>query len=164
LRQYNLAQPIMFERLGVSAGPVKNLQDPARCPGANGFMATVANLMDSALRVQQGPVSRCYIHDAQENTLTLDKVSPVDNLPVQLHGPNNVTLLDTSYRDLLELDFVSEHKESGKKVYFTIFVGTQSRQSGAPVQIRYQPNWWFQEVLHLRPGNNPQPLSSLAAR
>ncbi len=164
LRQYDLAEPIMFERIGVSAGPVKSLQDPARCPGANGFMATVADLMDSALRVQHGSVSRCYIHDAQENTLTLEKVSPVPDLPVQLHGPNNISILDTSYRDLLQLDFVSQHKETGKKVYFTIFVGTQGPQRGIPLQIRYQPNWWFQVVLNLRPGKNPQPLSTLAAR
>ncbi|HEY4977755.1 MAG TPA: hypothetical protein VII25_01200, partial [Candidatus Acidoferrum sp.] len=164
LHQYDLAEPIMFKRIGVSGGPVKSLQDPARCPGANGFMATVADLMDSALRVQQGSVSRCYIHDAQENTLTLEKVSPVANLSVQLRGPKNATLLDTSYRDLLELDFVSEHKETGKKVYFTIFVGAQGQQRGIPVQIRYQPNWWFQVVLNLRPEKKPQPLSTLAAR
>ncbi len=163
LRQYDLAEPIMLERLSVTSGPIKTLQDPARCPGANGFMATVADLMDSALRARHGPVSRCYIHDAQENTLTLETISPITNLPVQLHGPNNVTILDASYRDLLELDFVSQHKETGKKVYFTIFVGTQGQQRGIPLQIRYQPNWWFQVVLNLRPGKYLRTESTLAA-
>ena len=109
-------------------------------------------------------ISRCYIHDAQENTLTLEKNSHISNLPIQLHGPNNSTLLGTTYHDLLQLDFVSTHQETGKKVYFTIFVGTQGSQRGVPLQIRYQPNWWFQVVLNLRPTQNPPPANAVAAR
>jgi hypothetical protein len=162
LHQYDLAEPIMFEKIGVSDRPVKNLVDPARCPGANGFLATVADMMNSVLNGAQGLLSRCYVHDAQENTLTLEKISTVDSLPVQLHGPKNVTLLDTAYRDLRQLDFVSVHKESGKKVYFTIFLGTQGTQRGVPLQIRYQPNWWFQVVLNIKPDANPHLTNTLA--
>ena len=41
-------------------------------------------MMDAAINGRTGSVSRCYVHDAQENTLMLDKVTPVTNLPVQL--------------------------------------------------------------------------------
>ena len=164
LHQYDTAELLMFDRIGASDRPVKSLLDPSRCPGANAFMATVADLMGSSLNGARGPLSRCYVHDAQENTLTLEKVSTVANLSVQLHGPSNVTLLDASYHDLLQLDFVSEHKETGKKVYFTIYLGTRGAQRGVPLQIRYQPNWWFQVVLNLKPGTNLQPQNILAAR
>ena len=44
-------------------------------------------------------------------------------------------------------------KLTGRKVYFTILAGTEGSLRGIPVQIRYQPNWWFQVVLNLVPGN-----------
>ncbi|HMD41831.1 MAG TPA: hypothetical protein VKH45_02050 [Candidatus Acidoferrum sp.] len=159
LHQYAVAEPVMFQRIRVSEEPVKTLQAPTRCPSGSGFMATVAELMDAAIKGQKEMVSRCYVHNSQENTLTLEKISPVTNFPVQLHGPNSTTLLDTDYHDLLQLDFVTTHKETGKKVYFTIFIGTQGKERGVPLQIRYQPNWWFQVVLNLRPAQSTQPMS-----
>ena len=60
-------------------------------------------------------------------------------------------ILDASYHDLLQLDFASEHWETGKKVYSTLFSGTVGALDSIPLQIRYQPNWWFQVVLNYRP-------------
>lgn len=164
LHQYALAEPVMFQRISLFDGPVKTLPVASHCSSGSGFMTTVAELMDAAIDGRREVISRCYIHDAQENTLTLEKISPISNLPIQLHGPNNSTLLDTTYHDLSQLDFVSTHKETGKKVYFTISVGTQGNQRGVPLQIRYQPNWWFQVVLNLRPTQNPPPVNALVAR
>jgi hypothetical protein len=65
---------------------------------------------------------------------------PVASLPVQLHAADKTTLLETKYANLLQLDFVSVHRETGKKVYFTILAGTEGPLRGVPVQIRYQPN------------------------
>jgi hypothetical protein len=151
LHQYDIAQPIMLDRIAVSDRPVRSLEDPSRCPRSASFLATVADLMDAALAGQTASLSRCYVHDAQENTLTLERITPVQKLPVQLHGPSSTVLLDTSYANLLQLDYVSTHKETGKTVSFSIFVGTQGNLRGVPIQIRYQPNWWFQIVLNLRP-------------
>jgi hypothetical protein len=141
----------MLEKLSSSVRPVRTLQQQERCPRAKEFLATVAELMDAALDGQPAPSSRCYVYDAQENNLTLENVWPLATLPVQLHGANSVTLLDTSYTSLLQLDFVSTHKLTGKKVYFSIIEGKEGKWRGVPVQIRYQPNWWFQVVLNLRP-------------
>jgi hypothetical protein len=120
--------------------------------------------MDTALEGHGAPVSRCYVYDSQENTLTLEKVARVEKLHVQLHGQANSMLLDTIHKDLLALDFVSAHKLTGKKVYFTILVGTQGALRGVPVQICYQPNWWFQVVLNLRPESAAKIDSTLAKR
>lgn len=164
LHDYDRAEPLMLEHLADSARPVRSLQDSARCPRSAEFLATVSELMDAAVSGEPAPQSRCYVYDAQENTLTLEKVERVESLPVKLHGPNNAVLLDTTHKNLLRLDFVSIHKQTGKKVYFTIYAGRQGAQRAVPVQICYQPNWWFQVVLNLRPENEASPDSTLASR
>ena len=164
LHDYEQAEPVMLDRLTASTQPLRALKDDSRCPRAEEFLASVAELMNSALAGHKEPESRCYVYDAQENTLTLEQVSPVNVLPVQLHGPNKTVLLDTSYTNLLQLDYVSAHKLTGKKVYFSILAGTQGKLRGVPVQIRYQPNWWFQVVLNLLPDNVSRPTNTAALR
>lgn len=163
LHDYDHAEPLMLENLADSTRPVRFLQDSARCPRSAEFLATVAELLDGATRGAPAPQSRCYVYDAQENTLTLEKLVPVESLAVRLHGQNNVVLLDETHKNLLQLDFVSAHKSTGKKVYFTIYVGTQGALRGVPVQICYQPNWWFQVVLNLRPEKMPAPEPAIAS-
>jgi hypothetical protein len=163
LRDYDRAEPLMLQRLADSTQPVRYLDDAGRCSRSASFLATVALLMDSALAGQTASLSRCYVYDAQENTLTLEKVTPIESLPVTLHGPNKTVILNTTHKNLLQLDFVSEHKLTGKKVYFTVFEGTQGTLRGVPVEICYQPNWWFQVVLNLLPRKSP-PDSTVARK
>jgi hypothetical protein len=164
LHDYDRAEPLMLEHLADSARPLRSLQATTRCQRSAEFLATAAELMDDAVEGRPAPLSRCYVYDAQENTLVLEKVVPVESLAVRLHGPNNVVLLDATHKNLLQLDFVSTHKPTGKKVYFTIYVGTQGALRGVPVQICYQPNWWFQVVLNLRPEKAIAPDSAIASR
>lgn len=164
LHNYDRAEPLMLEHLADSSRPVRTLEDSAHCPRSAEFLATVAEFVDGAVEGRTGPQSRCYIHDAQENTLTLEKVAPVESFPVRLRGPNNVVLLDTTHKNLLQLDFVSTHEQTGKNVYFTLYVGTQGTLRGVPVQICYQPNWWFQVVLNLCPKKAGTPDSAVAFR
>jgi len=143
---------------------LRTFEETTRCPRSEEFLATVAESIDAALAIGRAPESRCYVYDAQENLLTLERASPVHSLPVQLRGPNNSVLLNTSYADLLELDFVSAHKLTGKKVYFSVLVGTKGELRGVPVQIRYQPNWWFQVVLNLLPSEAHPSANTVALR
>lgn len=163
LHDYAQAEPLMLDYLKASGQPIKNLDDPGRCTRSASFLATIAELVDASLQGVTTAQSRCYIYDAMENTLTLEKVTPVPSLPVQLHGPQNSILLDTAYSDLLELDFNSTHKPTGKRVNFSIYVGTKGNMRGVPVQVRYQPNWWFQVVLNLKP-QQTSPTNAVAAR
>ncbi|HUN64052.1 MAG TPA: hypothetical protein VMU53_18775 [Candidatus Sulfotelmatobacter sp.] len=164
LHDYDRAEPVMLEHLAGSQRPLRTLDDSSRCASSAGFLATVAQLMDGALQGQPAPLSRCYIYDAQQNTLSLEKVSLLESLDVLLHGPGNVVLLNTTHKHLLQLDFTSTHKLTGKKVYFTIYEGTQGVLRGVPVQICYQPNWWFQVVLNLRPEKTAPPDRTVASR
>jgi hypothetical protein len=164
LHDYDRAEPQMLQNLSDSTRPLRALQDADRCPRAAEFLATVAELMDAALAGENAPLSRCYVYDAQENTLTLDKVYSVQSMPVLLHGQDKSVLLNVTHKNLLQLDFASTHKLTGKKVFFTIFVGTEGASRGVPVQICYQPNWWFQVVLNLLPDKASAPISTIAAR
>lgn len=162
LHQYALAEPVMLERIRDSDRPVRSLADHA-CARAAAFMATVAELIQASLDGAPAPQSRCYIHDAQENTLELERVEHIARLPVQVQAADKSTLLNTTYRELLQLDFVSTHKLTGKLVAFTLVTGTSGPLRGVPVLIRYQPNWWFQVVLNLH-SQDPAPNSTVASR
>jgi hypothetical protein len=81
----------------------------------------------------------------------LERVEPIRALSVKVNSSKGGTLTEKTYDELLEAGFVSSHETTGKRVYFTILVGTQGGLRGVPVQIRYQPNWWFQVVLNLLP-------------
>lgn len=156
LHDYDRAEPVMLEHLADSTRPVRSFQDPSGCQRSAEFLATVAELMQEALHGRAAPMSRCYVYDAQENTMTLVQVQSIDALPVHINGPNNSVLLDTTQKNLRQLDFVSTNKLTGKKSYFTVYAGTQGPLRGVPVQICYQPNWWFQVVLNLLP-QSPKP-------
>src|SRR3974390_607292 len=161
--QYDAAAPVMLDHIQNSDGPVRSLEQ-RDCARAAAFMATVAELVEASLDGTAAPQSRFYVHDAQENTLTLEKVERLPNLSVKVQTSKKTPLLDVTHHDLLQLDFVSTHKKTGKQVNFTVITGTKGPLRGVPVQIRYQPNWWFQVVLNLRPEDLVAPLSTLASR
>jgi hypothetical protein len=120
--------------------------------------------VDGALNGQPAPQSRCYVYDSGEHALLLESWAPVKNFPVKLQASNKAVLVDTTYHELVQMDLSSTNKWSGKKSNFTLFVGTQGALRGVPVQIRYQPNWWFQVVLNLRPDKTNTPSSAVASR
>jgi hypothetical protein len=150
LNQYVEAEPVMLERLSAAERPLKVLQNSG-CDRAVGFLGAVAQLADAAIETSQAPKSVCYVYDAQVDTLTLEHADMVKKFDVKVNAIKGGTLFERNYDDLLQADFVSTNQMTGKKVYFTILLGTQGKLRGAPVQIRYQPNWWFQVVLNLMP-------------
>jgi hypothetical protein len=151
LHQYAEAEPIMLEKLSNSDRPARTLDNAPGCPRAGEFLGAVSQLADAAAEGSKAPQSLCYVYDAQVNTLTLEHVEPIHTLTVKVNSSKGGTLTELTYNDLLQADFVSAHQATGKKVYFTLLLGTQGALRGVPVQIRYQPNWWFQIVLNLLP-------------
>jgi hypothetical protein len=154
LHQYPEAEQIILGKLTTADKPTRVLDETAGCTRAGGFLDAVAQLADGAVRTPSPSAagtakSLCYIYDSQVNTLTLEHVEPVEKLDVKISAAKGGTLAEKSYDHLLQADFVSAHQATGKRVYFTILLGTQGDLRGVPVQIRYQPNWWFQVVLNL---------------
>ena len=88
----------------------------------------------------------------------------MNKLTLRTHSPHqpvkDAPAIDNDYSGLIEGEFISEHKPSGKHTNFTLVLGTSGKLRGIPVQIRYQPNWWFQVVLNICPEPaQPQQLS-----
>ena len=77
-------------------------------------------------------------------------MAPVATKDVHLVLKDKTQKMDRSYRNLMESRFQIFNQESGAKTDFSMLVGTTGELRGVPVQINYQPNWWFQVVLNLR--------------
>ena len=154
LHQYPEAQQVILGKMTSVERPTRVLDETGGCARAGGFLDAVAELADGAVNAPNPSASGsaqslCYIYDSQVNTLTLDHVETVEKLDLKINSAKGGILLERSYDHLLQADFVSAHQATGKRVYFTILLGTQGELRGVPVQIRYQPNWWFQVVLNL---------------
>ncbi len=119
------------------------------CPRVGEFLSTVLQLMDAAMADRPAPVSLCYIYNARHYTATLTGVHNVDakTVHVNLHGTS--VPLDRTYHHLKEAHFVVQGEETGSKNSFEILLGTEGDLQGAPLQITYQPNFWFQIILNL---------------
>jgi hypothetical protein len=151
LHQYAEAEPVMLEKLSTSDRPARTLDSASGCPRAGEFLGAVSQLDDAAIAGAKAPQSLCYVYDAQVDMLTLEHLEPIRKLDVKVNSSKGRTLTQNSYDELLQADFVSSNQTTGKRVNFTILLGTQGALRGVPVQIRYQPNWWFQVVLNLLP-------------
>jgi hypothetical protein len=153
LHDYQKASSLMLEKMMVSDRVPRISSDSASCSRASEFLGSVAELLEGALNGAKSPASVCYVYDAKVHTLTLEHTEAVPTLPVKLHAAHGVVLQEANYDHLLQADFSSTQKD-GKPSSFTILVGTQGDLRGVPVQIRYQPNWWFEVVLNLEAGNS----------
>jgi hypothetical protein len=77
-------------------------------------------------------------------------VIPITTKDVHITLKGKGQNIDQSYRDLKESQFQIYNQESGTKTDFSVLLGTNGELRGVPVQINYQPNWWFQIVLNLK--------------
>jgi hypothetical protein len=158
LHQLDEAQSYVFDEFLSSSRPVKKIPSMEQCPRNAGFLGTVKELIDAALAGRKTPASLCYVYDAQVHNLTMRSAAPLKELTVHTHPlevSKEAPVVDKIYSSLIEAEFQSESKQTGKRSNFTLVLGTSGKLRGIPVQIRYQPNWWFQVVLNLRPDSAP---------
>jgi hypothetical protein len=153
LRQLADAQKLALNQLGDGrARKFRRLDGPARreCSRAGGFLSTTEELLQRSLTGEKTPVSLCYVYDARLYTLTLQRVIPVSTKDVHVTLRKKGERIDQSYRDLKESHFQVRNQESGARTDFSVLLGTTGELRGVPLQINYQPNWWFQIVLNLK--------------
>ena len=154
LHQYPEAEKTTLQQLENNpARHIESLQGAARqaCPRAGEFLSTTLQLMDDAVAGRTTPVSYCYLYNAHHYTATLLSVHSVAEKTVHINLRGKGGPLDRTYRHLKEAHFVVVGQETGAKSIFDILLGTEGNLRGAPVQITYEPNWWFQVVLNLAP-------------
>ena len=146
------AQELALDQLGDGqARKFHRLDGPARreCSRPGGFLSTAAELLERSLTEQKIPASLCYVYNARPYILTLQRVIPVPAKSLHITLKEKGQRIDQSYRDLKESHFQIYNQESGVKTDFSVLLGTTGELRGVPVQINYQPNWWFQVVLNL---------------
>jgi hypothetical protein len=125
-----------------------------QCSRVGGFLSTMQQLVDEAVAGRPVPASLCYVYNARHYTATLLAVHPVPQRAVHVALRGGASL-DSSYQKLQEAHFEVIGKEAESKSSFDILIGTEGKLRGAPIQITYQPNWWFQVILNLMPDSSP---------
>ena len=154
MSQFADAQTLALDQLGdKEARKIRCLAGPERgeCDRRGGFLSTTEELLQRSLTGGKTPFSLCYVYNARLYTLTLQHVTPVANEDVHINLKDKEQKIDASYHQLVESQFQIRNQESGAKTNFSVLLGTTGELRGVPVQINYQPNWWFQIVLNLKP-------------
>ena len=148
-----MKEKVFAELAGGSAG--KYRETPAamrqKCARVSGFLASVAELVDGALAHGVTKNEVCYIHYGELYTLKLTSAKAVAEKSVRIEMKTEPKLLEHTYQNLLDTEFQVVNHQTGKKTEFSLLMATKGRLRGVPVQITYQPNWWFQVVLNLKP-------------
>jgi len=153
IHQLANAQELALDQLGDGqARKFRRLDGPARaeCSRPGGFLSTTDELLERSLEGEKTPLSLCYVYNVRRYTLTLQRVAPVATKAVHITLKEQGRKIDRSYHDLKESQFQIRNQESGAKTDFSVLVGTSGELRGVPIQINYQPNWWFQIVLNLK--------------
>jgi hypothetical protein len=144
------AESTVLDRMPDPARRTNSIDPSSACTSTAGFLTTVLALMDSTLSGARAPVTSCYVYDSQPYTIRLEHLEPVAERTVRVNVHNNSGQLLRTYRDLLESRFETHNRVTGKRSRFTILYGNSGEFRGVPVQITYQPNWWFQVILNLQ--------------
>jgi hypothetical protein len=132
---------------------IRRLDGTARsaCPRPGEFLSTILQLDDDAVAGHSTPDTLCYIYNARHYKATLVSVHPIVQKKVTVTLRGNGGVLDRTYQHLQQAHFEVLNEETDVTSSFDILLGTEGNLRGAPVQITYQPNWWFQVILNLAP-------------
>ena len=155
LYQYAEAEKATLQQLENNpARMVRRLDGAGRsaCPRAGEFLSTTLQLIDDAVAGRPTPVTYCYIYNTHRYSVTLLSTHAVEEKAVHVALREKGGALDRAYRHLKEAHLVVANQETGAKSSFDILLGTGGDLRGAPLQITYQPNWWFQVILNLAAG------------
>jgi hypothetical protein len=85
--------------------------------------------------------------------MQLEHLRPVSRKSIRVSRHNRPSPVDATYENLCEGDFRVLEDSTGNSEKFQILFGSSGRLKGVPVQVRYQPNWWFRITLNLDPAS-----------
>jgi hypothetical protein len=165
LHQYAEAEKATLQQLESNPSRhIRSLDGESRrtCPRAGEFLSTTLQLIDDAVAGRPTPESLCYIYNARHYKATLLSVHPIDEKKVHVTLRGKAGALDQTYRHLRDANFEVVNNDTGTKSSFDVLLGTEGNLRGAPIQITYTPNWWFQIILNLAPAN-PRAISPMTS-
>jgi hypothetical protein len=157
IKDLDQATSAVVDRLAGPQGRVKAVDAARRhsCERVAGFLSTVAELVGAAVANPEQRLSLCYLYNGERHALILRKVTPVAKRTIELSLANEPKRYARTYQDLLLAEIEDKNEENGKRSSFGLLLGTKGELREVPVQISYQPNWWFQVILDLQ---TPQPF------
>jgi hypothetical protein len=129
--------------------PRKLTLDSKTCTETRSFLFAVEELGRAALDGKRAPISTCYVYNSRAYTLTLQDISKVSEHKVKVNLRGSKKPLEKRYTSLVQTEFETRNHETGDESSFEVLFGTSGEWRGVPVQIRHQPNFWFQIVLDL---------------
>jgi hypothetical protein len=151
-RELDQAEKVVLEQVQQGQDRKFHALDPmsAGCSRDGSFLTTLQELTHEALEGRSTPQSLCYIFNSRAYTVTLDAVRPLSQKTVRFTLGTTKEKVVREYRDLKEARLHTLNRATGQKTYFSVLLGTEGTLRGAPVQISYQPNWWFRITLNLK--------------
>ena len=151
IHQFDQAKSMVFDRLLGSEGRLKEiaLSEVQACGRREGFLESVAELVEPAIDGGDPPPSLCYFYNGVQHQLTLAQVTRVPSETVRLTLRDEPHEYVRTYQNLVLARFENFDQTTKKKTEFELLLGTTGSLRGVPVQIHYQPNWWFQVILNL---------------
>ncbi len=152
LYELQSTEQVVFDRLASETGRMKRVDEKslAACGKANGFLSSVSELVDAAMAGRKAPVATCYFYHGERFTMKLKEASTMAEKKISVSLRGEEKPFERTYRDLLQAKFEIENHMTGKISRFELLLGTKDDLRGAPVQIDYQPNWWFRVILNLK--------------
>jgi hypothetical protein len=157
IHQFDQAKSMVFDRLLGSEGRLKEIEakQVLACGRSEGFLESVAELVEPAIDGREAPSALCYFYNGVEHQLTLAQVTRVPSETVRLTLRDEPREYVRTYKNLVLARFENFDQTTKKKTEFELLLGTVGSLRGVPVQIHYQPNWWFQVILHLKTPEGP---------
>jgi len=149
LHELEQAEPEVMRRFEADATDTRQLE-PLPCARVEGFLFTIGELVERALAGARVPLSECYVYNARLYRATLIEAERIREKTVSVKLHRSKEAVKSRYQDLLSARFVTTDQQSGKKSSFELLVGASGPLRGIPVQIIYQPNWWFRVILNAR--------------
>jgi hypothetical protein len=152
IHEFDRAKSMVFDRLLGSQGRLKEIgSDQFQvCDRSEGFLETVAELVHAAVDPGDQQRSLCYFYNGDRHEVTLAEVNRVPSETIRLSLRQEPHEYVRTYDDLALAHFEDFNRTSKAESQFDLLLGTTGNLKGVPVQIRYQPNWWFQAILNLR--------------
>jgi hypothetical protein len=153
LHQLPLAQQMVMEKLKTASGPARTLDGRTAegCAGGSGFLFTLHELMTAVLSGQKAPITRCFLYVARRYTMTINSNEAVKELKVSLRLRGATVKSETTYHSLRKADFRVVNTQTGFPTDFQLTFGESGELRAIPIQIEFQPNWWFRVIVSLKP-------------
>jgi hypothetical protein len=121
-----------------------------KCEPARGFLLALKDTTEAMLQNGNLPEPGCYLHNSKIYRLVARAIDRTERHEVRFkrHRGAPVRIV---HEDVLRADIDVTDPGGRRRTSFRLWLGTSGVLRGIPVQIDYQPNWWFRVILHLDP-------------